>query len=193
MGKNAKVIVGIVCFALMMAIAVFTYNFLSGRVSPNIDFGPVSEQSYFSGSYENDKKAHDFTMTDKNGNNVKLSDMAGRAIVLNFWVSWCQPCRNEMPDFETVYRELGEEVQFMMVNLTDGKSETRESAEKFISDAEYTFPVFFDNLREGASAYRVISIPTTVFIDKDGYIAATKPGALDEQSLRQYIAMLTNS
>ncbi|MBP3544577.1 MAG: TlpA family protein disulfide reductase, partial [Lachnospiraceae bacterium] len=69
--------------------------------------------------------APDFTVIDAEGNEVKLSDMRGKPVVVNFWASWCGPCKMEMPEFEEVYKELGDEVHFMMVNLTDGWQETQ--------------------------------------------------------------------
>jgi len=154
--------------------------------SPSADDVPSDSP----GETETREKASDFSMTDKNGNSVRLSDMAGKAIVLNFWASWCPPCRSEMPDFETAYRELGEEVQFMMVNLTDGQRETREYGENYVNGEGFTFPVFFDEEGEGASAYGIRAIPTTYFIDKDGYITTMAQGALNEQTLRQRIDMI---
>ena len=70
--------------------------------------------------------APDFTVYDRNGQPVRLSDMFGKPIVLKFWASWCGPCRSEMPDFDEVYRLLGDEVVFMLVNLTDGEVETMQ-------------------------------------------------------------------
>ena len=161
--------------------------------------GPVVTEKGLEGCYDYwshslNEEAADFTMTDREGNTLTLHGFIenGKPIVLNFWASWCPPCRIEMPDFEKVYAELGNEVQFIMLNLVDGTRETKESGVKFIDEQGYTFPIFFDYNRSGASAYAVRSIPTTIFIDKDGYITNTMIGAIDEETLRNGVNSLTD-
>ncbi len=134
--------------------------------------------------------APDFTVYDLDGNGYKLSDFRGKPVVLNFWASWCGPCKQEMPDFNTTYGELGEEIHFLMVNLTDGSQETLESASSFIAGTGYTFPVYYDTSCEAAMAYGVYSIPTTYFIDAEGYAIAQATGAITAETLQRGIAMI---
>lgn len=135
-------------------------------------------------------KAIDFTVQDKDGNSVALYSKMGKPIVINFWASWCSPCKAELPDFQLAYEEYGQEVEFMMVNLTDGRSETVEGASGFINAQGYTFPVYYDVNQEGAMAYYVASIPTTYFIDAEGNIVAYAQGMLDYETLKQGIDMI---
>ena len=132
--------------------------------------------------------APDFEMYDTGMNLVNLSDFFGKPIVINFWASWCPPCRIEMPYFQTVYDDIGDEVQFLMISLVDGFRETIRTAENFISHYGYTFPVFYDTMGGAAIGYRVTSIPTTVFIDRDGNLAGRWVGVLNEEQLRQFIS-----
>ena len=131
--------------------------------------------------------APDFTVYTADGTAVKLSDFKGKPVVLNFWASWCGPCKSEMPAFEAAYQQLGEQIQFLMVDLTDGTSETVEVASAFIAEAGYTFPVFFDTDDAANATYGVTSIPTTFFIDEEGVIVDSHTGAMDAATLQSYL------
>lgn len=135
--------------------------------------------------------APDFEMLDRDGQPVRLSDMIGAPIILNFWASWCPSCRQEGPYFDEVYAEFGEQVQFVMLNLTDGGRETKESALAYIQGQGYGFPVFFDTAMTGATAWGVQFIPMTVLIDENGYIVHRHQGSMNRQALHQVIEMVT--
>jgi len=135
-------------------------------------------------------QAPDFSMEDGKGNRISLSDFRGKPVILNFWASWCGPCKSEMPAFEEAWENHGEEIHFMMVNLTDGGQETREAADTFLQKNGYGFPVYYDVFMEGAAAYRVLSIPATYLIDADGYVVAQGRGALEAEALALGIRML---
>ena len=186
MTQKLKIILGIAGLALVIGAAFFAYSALNGRVE---SFNPIALAEERN-SGEQEQKAPDFGMTDWDGNPVRLSDFTGRPVVINFWASWCPPCRVEMPDFDRVYQDIGDEVQFMMVNLVDGQQETVEIAKRYITSNNFTFPVFFDTRREGASAYGIRSIPTTLFINRDGNISAGVQGAINESTLRRGIELI---
>lgn len=133
--------------------------------------------------------APDFTVYDAEGNEVRLYGYIGKPIVLNFWASWCGPCQMEMPDFQEKYLELGEEVQFLMINMTGGR-ETLDSAREFIQEKGYTFPVLYDLDGEAAMMYGAYSLPTTYFIDAEGHAIARAVGAIDAATLQQGIDMI---
>ena len=137
--------------------------------------------------------APDFTVLDKDGNTVRLSEKFGKPIVINFWATWCPPCKQELPDFDKLCKEYGDRVVFMMVNLTDGYRDTVDGTKRFVSGKGYTFPVYFDTKDNAASAYNVSSIPQTTFIDANGNIYTTRIGAMNEATLRIYLnALLGN-
>lgn len=131
----------------------------------------------------------DFAVYDSEGNEVHLSDFIGKPIVLNFWASWCGPCKMEMPDFDDAYAELGEDVHFLMVNMTSGR-ETLESATAFIEEQGYSFPVYYDTDGDAAMTYGVYSLPTTLFIDAEGYGIAQATGAINAETLQRGIDMI---
>jgi len=134
--------------------------------------------------------APDFTVYDSQGTAVRLSDYRGTPVVLNFWASWCGPCQREMPDFDAVYQQLGEEVQFLMVNVTDGSRETMLTAWEFLADKGYVLPMVYDTQGEAAAAYGVYALPSTYFIDAEGYAIARANGAIDQETLQKGIEMI---
>ena len=132
----------------------------------------------------------DFQVEDAEGNMISLSSFQGKPVILNFWASWCPPCKSEMPDFQVAYDAYGEDIQFMMVNLTDGRQETKETAGAFIEESGFTFPVYYDVNLEAAYAYNISSIPVTVLIDADGTVVAHRVGMLNAEGLQQGIDRL---
>jgi len=130
--------------------------------------------------------APNFTVLDIEGKQADLSDFFGKPIVINFWATWCNPCKNELPTFDKLYQEYGSRVNFLMVNLTDGR-DTEEKVKEFISENEYTFPVYFDTMGDGAMSYGISTIPQTVFIDESGAMVDYKIGIMSEEVLRSYI------
>ncbi len=134
--------------------------------------------------------APDFTVVDADGNEVRLSDFFGKPIVLNFWASWCGPCRSEMPDFQDAFEEQGDTIQFLMVNMTDGSQETLDGALSFVTDSDYTFPVYYDVNYDAAITYGVTSLPTTYFIASDGSLVAYRKGMLTASILQQGIDLI---
>lgn len=135
-------------------------------------------------------EAPDFTVEDADGEKVKLSDYVGKPIVLNFWASWCSPCKSEMPEFNEAWEELDGEVQFLMVNMTDGARETVDTAKEYVEGQGFSFPVFFDTGSEAAMAYSAYSLPTTYFIDAEGYVVARAVGAIDGDTLQKGLDLI---
>ena len=172
MSQRAKMILGIAGFTLLLAGAVWAYNALSGRVQP--EAAPPQAM----------QEAPDFTVTDENGSPVRLSDLRGKPVVLNFWATWCGYCVKEMPEFDKVHKELGGEAAFMLVNLR----ESAETGMAYVRAEGYGFPVYFDARGEAARACGVDGIPATFFIDARGNLVSSVQGAMDEKALRAGIA-----
>ena len=122
--------------------------------------------------------APDFTFYHLDGSEAKLSDYFGKPMVLNFWSSNCGPCRSEMPDFQRAYEALGGEVNFVMVNVTDGYWDTLESASTYVTEEGFTFPVFYDTDNHAAYTYGITGLPTTFFLSAEGNLVAGRSGAM---------------
>ncbi len=197
MNSKIKVIIGILVFAVIIGGAYIAYDKLSGEYENNTlatnapaITNPNSPQPVQTTAKAELSKAPDFTVYDAEGNEFRLSDFIGKPVVLNFWASWCPPCKMEMPDFNEMYKEKGTEFQFLMVNLTDNSRETVETAKSFIDSTGYEFPVYFDKDIDAARKYNTYSIPVTYFIDKDGYMAAYAQGAIDKETLQKGMDMI---
>ena len=137
-----------------------------------------------------DSSTPNFTVLDAEGKEVKLSDFFGTPIVLNFWASWCPPCKAELPDFEEACKKYEGKVVFLMVNMTDGNRETIKIAKDFVDSMGYTFPVYYDTKYEAAYAYGIRSIPTTYFINADGSIETHATGLISAAQLEQGIGRI---
>ena len=130
--------------------------------------------------------APNFTVYDESGNAVRLSDYFGKPIVLNFFASWCPPCRAEMPAFQEEYNANREEVVFLFVSLDN----TMADAKSFVDGQGYTFPIFHDQSGSAARAYSIQSIPATYFISREGKLISQKIGKISHDALSECIAQI---
>jgi len=197
--KNKKTLLGLaLVFAIVMGSASVLYNRLGQDVA--VEQMLVHEQTAQSAGTADESAsapeeepipAPDFTVYDASGSEVTLSQFFGKPIVLNFWASWCGPCQSEMPDFNEKYAELGDDVHFVMVNMTDGGRETIETASAFIEKNGYDFPVLFDTKSQAAMTYGAYSLPTSFFINAQGHVIAQAVGAINSETLQKGIDMIT--
>ena len=191
---NKKVLILVLALVVLIAGASVAYVRLSADVQmDNLASGAetvAAEVPEGTPEAVRDDLAPDFTVYDREGQAHSLSDFRGQPVIVNFWASWCGPCKSEMPDFEEKYKEYGSEIQFLMVNLTDGSQETVETASAYVDGQGYTFPVYFDSDYSGAIAYSVNAVPATYFIDENGALVAYGKGAMSADVLQRGIDML---
>ena len=131
--------------------------------------------------------APDFTLVDQNGETHKLSDYKGKTVFLNFWATWCPPCRQEMPDIQALYETYGENKEDLIVlgvanpktdDHPNNQDETQEKVAGILSENGYTYPVAMDTTGDVFSAYGISSFPTTFMIDKEGNVYGYVSGAI---------------
>jgi peroxiredoxin len=126
-------------------------------------------------------KAPDFELKTLTGETIKLSDLKGKKVMLNFWATWCPPCKAEMPAMEKFHKEAGDEIVILAVNI-----DPHLEVKAFVDENEITFPIPLDEEDTINELYQVLSIPTTYFIDSNGNIGNKYIGAMNYDSMKQY-------
>ncbi|MBI5747589.1 MAG: TlpA family protein disulfide reductase [Nitrospinae bacterium] len=133
------------------------------------------------------KPAQDFTLKDLNGNEVKLSSLKGKPVIINFWATWCYPCREEIPDLQKSYDENKDKgLVILGVNIKENVSKVS----KFSKDYKMTYPILLDIEGTISDAYRVFGIPMSFFIDRDGLIKDSFIGMLTKEDLSKKLAAI---
>ncbi len=210
MNNKVKYLVIAALFVGLFAVAVIGYNALSKAYTPpttNLtlpssgstsgdtvpsDVDTPSAEETEPAEETEEVLAPDFTVLDIDGADVTLADRLadGKPIVLNFWATWCGPCKSELPAFDKAAAEYADEVTFMLINLTDGFQETVDGVKEFMETNGYTFPVYFDTEYSAAIPYGANSIPLTYFVTSDGVVVGGYMGAMPEETLYNYLEQL---
>ena len=112
-----------------------------------------------------DGVAPDFTLKSRSGENVKLSEHRGEVVMINFWASWCGPCRQEMPLLEEMYKKYSD-LGFVLLGVN--VEEDSSKASELLREVSVSFPVLFDNKNDVTKLYKVVAMPSTVMVDRDG-------------------------
>ncbi len=147
------------------------------------------EKKIESGGAKVGESAPDFSLNDLEGKPVRLSDLRGKAVFINFWATWCNPCRAEMPDIEAVwqtYRDRG--LVVLAINLTN--QDDINDVTSFVKELGLTFPVLLDTQGSVASLYRVGPIPSSYFVSPQGVLSAVQVGAMSRGTMEQRIARI---
>ena len=130
--------------------------------------------------------APDFELMTMDGQTVRLSDYRGQRVFVNFWATWCPPCRAEMPDMQQLYEEQDVPVEILAVNLT-ASEKSEEDIAAFVEDFGLSFPILMDTNSETANTYKVKAVPASYMIDTTGRIAFVAPGALNKEFMAQEV------
>ena len=133
--------------------------------------------------------APDFTLKSNSGENVRLAEQRGTVVMLNFWATWCAPCRKEMPLLDELYQRYSD-AGFVLYGVN--VEQDSAAADKLIADLGVSFPILYDPESKASRAYDVNAMPTTVMVDKDGNVRYVNRGyrAGDEEKYREQIREL---
>jgi len=132
-------------------------------------------------------RAPDFILEDKTGQEYALSESLGKIRILNFWASWCPPCRAEMPELNTFYNSMDHEnAEFISINLSTSEKSLSQ-LEEYIKNEKLQFPVLYDRTGKVADLYDIKTIPTTIIIDDKGFVINIRKGAVTASMLKNLI------
>lgn len=128
-----------------------------------------------------------FSVQTASGESVTLSSCAGKPVLLYFWATWSEDCQSVMPTLDELYARYGADIDFMMIDLTDGKNDTVASVTDFLKTGGFDFPVYYDIDHEAEINYKVLSVPITVFIDAGGNVTDCVVGPMTAEALRSSV------
>ncbi len=162
-------------FVGLIGYTLYTTVFMDKNVAVGIEKGNL---------------APDFELLLLNGESKKLSDFQGQKVMLNFWASWCGPCRAEMPEMQQLHEEYKEKgISIVAVNAFHTETSTA-APEEFINELGLSFPVLVDEKGEVSETYQVIALPTTYFIDSEGKIQDKFTGTLNYEQMLNGLSKL---
>ncbi|MBP1949626.1 peroxiredoxin family protein [Virgibacillus litoralis] len=166
-----------------------------GNISGNSISAPMDEEEKAEEEVVNSDEvgleegqiAPDFELKTLEGETVKLSDFRGERVLVNFWATWCPPCREEMPDMQKFYEN--KDLEILAVNLTETEN-SKEDVTEFVEDFELTFPILMDENSDVANAYKVRAYPTSYMIDSNGRIQFIAMGAMNYEMMVEELAKM---
>ena len=185
MGNMRKSIIIWATALILVVVAVYSiYQYNNNPAplpTPVVQNNPKAE-------VQESMDALDFTLEDMDGNKLTLSDFKGKTILLNFWATWCGPCKYEMPFIEKLYQDTKDsDFVIITVNL----QETKLIVSKFMTDNKYHFPVWLDSKGDVANQYGVSGIPLSLLINKDFKIVSAHEGAMESyEILKEFVDQL---
>lgn len=163
---------------LMLLISILVINITEDsskenknvvNVTGNTDIEGVAITSPGKTGLEVGEQAPNFKLETLSGETIQLSELRGKKVFINFWATWCPPCKKEMPEMQKFYEEYSDEVEILAVNVT-GQESSIKKVKEFIDNDNYTYPILLDKELKVTEDYLAFALPTTYFIGTDGVI-----------------------
>ncbi|MCP8969131.1 peroxiredoxin family protein [Ectobacillus ponti] len=181
---------GLVLLLLAALIGQAAYSQLAKKEQP-ASSSPKIPASIANSGLEVGKEAPDFELQTYDGKTVKLSDYRGKKVILNFWATWCPPCQKEVPEMQAFYGQHQRDVVILAVNYTvSEKSGAQEKVAAFVTEHKLTFPVLMDSLTNVSATYKIISLPTSYFIDTKGVMRQKFIGPMTQEFMKKSLDKL---
>lgn len=179
--RSRVIILSSILFTIVLVLNLFL-DYASGGSNDYASYLGIQEYTIL-------QEAKDFTLKDVSNKKVSLKDFKGKVVMLNFWATWCGPCRIEMPSMEKLYRQFREK-GFVILAVASG--DDTDSVDRFIKDYNISFPALMDSNMVVSDSYKVWALPTTYFINSKGQIIGRAQGGRDwgTKEATQYITSL---
>ena len=169
-----KKYIGLVIISVMIGLVIWQFVNEQKPAKPEVQ---ASQEEF-----EEEHRAilaTDFTLPMLSGGNLTLSETRGKVTIINFWASWCGPCKMEAPHLQEVYEEYSDRVEIIAVNIMS--KDKREDASAFAKQYGFTFPVLLDETGDISTMYGAFAIPTTIFLNEKGEIIHEYAGPMEKQ------------
>lgn len=184
-GKKTGAIVAIVALVVIIGIAVFVYSVLPGiRASTPYELTPTAQVDAAASTALLACEVE--TETGETITLGEISSKSGKPIVLNVWASWCTHCDTEMADYQKLYDEYGDKVEFVMLNLNDTAGEPA-AAREYIEKGGYTFPIYFDVDGQVRTAMALVGVPTSAIVSANGDLVMVRSGEITYSAMKATI------
>jgi thiol-disulfide isomerase/thioredoxin len=137
------------------------------------------------------RQAPELSLENLHGQRVSLSQHQGKPVLINFWASWCPPCRQEMPTFQEIHQEYGDQVIILAVNATS--TDNLENVREFVSETGVSFPILLDSDGLIQKSYGITALPTTIFVDTNGVVYERLVGPANKGFFEERIRQMKSS
>ena len=182
----------------IMIFVVLSFQSCKGNESPKSSTMPKTSAAKVttakvSGTKQKEKPlAPDISMRNADGKKIKLSDFKGKVILLNFWGTWCPPCRGEMPDLDKVYKEYKDAGVLILAANVQGVSRevSVKGVKEWFAKKGYSMPLVFVEAKDASSMYGINAFPTSFFINPEGRVEFYQPGALKEEQMKKALEFI---